>query len=279
LLQEAVGIPEDESQQNEVDKMNVQVIDAQWRSLVERIKESGTLRNALAVCDVSGSMGSLHGRSKFTSPIFPAVALSILLAQVASPPWKDNFITFSEQPQLVTIQPEAWGLAGTAKRMVHTSWGMNTDYHAVFMNLILPAAVQGQLKPEDMIKRLFVFTDMQFDQSLSSQGTFKTEHQKVKEAFHEKGYELPEIVFWNLAGQVAKQVTKDDEGVALVSGFSPGMLKVFLEDRLEDGEGEEGEEEKEGEEKEEKEKKRLDPLDTMIKALTKDSFGGLKVYD
>jgi hypothetical protein len=35
-----------------------QLLDGQWKTLVKRIKDSGTLESSIAVCDVSGSMGS-----------------------------------------------------------------------------------------------------------------------------------------------------------------------------------------------------------------------------
>jgi len=65
----------------------------------------------------------------------------------------------------------------------------------------------------------------------------------------------------------------------MVSGFSPGLLKVFLDggDVVEDDEemviveGEEG--------TEEKVKRKMDPVEVMVKALMKESFAGLKVAD
>ncbi|KIJ25695.1 hypothetical protein M422DRAFT_273326 [Sphaerobolus stellatus SS14] len=284
LLKEAIVA--DGDKHDPTMKVNMQVVDAQWKSLVDRIKESGTLENALAVCDVSGSMGSISHMEHYSKhsplpPILPALALSILLAQVARPPWGNSFISFSASPKLHSINMNQ-GLAEIARAMVYTEWGMNTDFNAVFSRLILPAAKANKLDPENMIKRLFVFTDMQFDQSLINRtpGTFKTEHQKVKEEFEAAGYQMPEIVYWNLAGAVSKPVTKDDEGVALVSGFSPGMLKIFLDggDINVDDEVEVNTvEDEDGIVK--VEKKKLDPIGVMMKALNKESFDGLKVYD
>lgn len=130
-------------------------------------------------------------------PMLPAVALSIVLASVACPPWSNSFTTFSAKPELVTINTEA-SLVDIAHSMVQSSWGMNTDFNAVFSKLILPAAKANKLNPEDMVKKLLVFADVQFDQSLvqgATRKTFKMKHQKVKDEFEAAGYELPEIVY------------------------------------------------------------------------------------
>jgi len=215
------------------DDIDKAVIEGQWTTLIETLKASGVLDNCLAVCDVSGSMGNiLDGMfGSEAQPILPAVALSLVLAQVARPPWAHTFITFSESPQIERVHPEE-GLAQTALRMCRADWGSNTDFNAVFTKLLLPLAVEAKLPKEEMIKRLFVFSDMQFDESYRctlAEGSWQTEHQKVVKAFHEAGYDVPEIVYWNLAGdELAKPVTAAEEGVAIMSGFSPNMLKIFM---------------------------------------------------
>lgn len=262
------------------------VIEGQWKTMIETLKESGALENSLAVCDVSGSMGSFHYNTfseKHVSPIFPSVALSIVLAQIAPEPWANSFITFSATPQIVKIDPTA-GLVETANNMVTTQWDMNTDFNAVFTKLLLPMAIQHKLAPEDMIKRLFVFSDMEFDESSAIPGDeWKTEHEKVVEAFAAAGYTVPEIVYWNLQGaRGAKPVLGDREGVAMLSGFSSNMFKVFMEG---------GEIEEEDEDLEEvvdedgmvvltqKEKAKMTPEDVMKKAVNRPSYATIVVED
>ncbi|KAG8727669.1 hypothetical protein FRC12_022328 [Ceratobasidium sp. 428] len=189
---------------------NKQVIEAQWNSLLERMRESGALESSLALVDVSGSMGSIsslpHKKSSQVEPIFPAVALGILLSQLARPPFQNMFVTFSGTPELLTLQPG--GLVEQALWMVGTDWGMNTNYEAVFLKLLLPVAIENQVKPDDMVKRLFVFSDMQFDASLTdrSVGGWKTTHERIADAYKEAGYEVPEIVYWNLQSGTTKPV-------------------------------------------------------------------------
>merc|ERR1719356_1058127 len=74
-------------------------------------------------------------------------------------------------------------------------------------------------------KRVFVFSDMQFSCAANTKGT---DLQRAKEMYRQSGKLLPEVVFWNLAGHKGAPATAGEEGVALVSGFSAGMMKVFL---------------------------------------------------
>jgi hypothetical protein len=275
-------------------KADQQVIEAQWKTMVEKLRGSGALDNSMAVCDVSGSMGYIHNATasgKHVSPILPAVALSIVLSQVSRKPWADSFITFSANPKIVQIDPTA-GLVEAVNKMVSSDWGMNTNFNAVFTKLILPMAIRNKLPKEEMIKRLFVFSDMEFDSSIitnnGSRGgdVWKTEHEQVTSAFEAAGYEVPEIVYWNLQGaRGSKPVKADWEGVAVMSGFSSNMLKVFMEEGVveEDLEEVEVEEQVEGEEGMvvviKKEKKKMTPEDVMKKALNKPSYGTLVVVD
>ncbi|KAG9102696.1 hypothetical protein FRC06_001404 [Ceratobasidium sp. 370] len=257
---------------------NKRVLEAQWNSHLERMRESGALESSLALVDVSGSMGWINcfppKNSPHISPIFPAMALGILLAQLASPPFKDMFITFSKTPELLTLQPG--GLAEQARWMDTTNSGTNTDYEAVFLKLLLPTAIENQVKPEDMIKRLFVFSDMQFDASLvdhSCKG-WETTHDRIVKAYKEAGYEVPEIVYWNLQGGTTKPVLKDTPGTVLLTGFSANMMKLFME-----GEDVEDEFTEIGTDGEEVQKKANTPLEVMKKALCKACYDTLKVYD
>ncbi|KAG8926099.1 hypothetical protein FRC01_009331 [Tulasnella sp. 417] len=174
--------------------------------------------------------------------------------------------------------------------MESSNWGMNTDFDAVFTKLILPMAVRNKIPKEEMVKKLFVFSDMQFDEARSN-SEWETNHQNITRVFGEAGYEVPEIVYWNLQGEVgAKPVTKDTPGVAMLSGFSGNMLKLFMEgaDELEVAEEKKPEDNMEEEEKEDgwsevkekkQEKNQISPEEVMDKALHKKSFEGLKVLD
>ncbi|KAF8549941.1 hypothetical protein OG21DRAFT_1447259 [Imleria badia] len=295
-------------QQRRLAEARTRVVDAQWATLVARLRESGQLDNCIAVCDVSGSMGSVGYASTpkpafDVSPIWPSISLSLLVARLAKPPFNDSFITFSTSPQFVTVDPESSHvpLGATIDRMGNAKWGANTDFNAVFLKLILPLAVKHNVPKDQMIKRIFVFSDMQFDSANNkrvagwSYGTagwsqassttpdaaaeWKTNHDVIAEAYAQAGYDVPELVYWDLSNPrdghgITAPVTGDRQGVALLSGYSPSLLKVFM-----DVEEEEEWEILDKDGQAQPERASLTPEELMKKALGRKSYDGLVVVD
>ncbi|KAH7150376.1 hypothetical protein B0J13DRAFT_550051 [Dactylonectria estremocensis] len=283
------------------------VVDGQWNTLVQRIKDSGSLENSLAICDVSASMFSPLFPDK-TTPMDSAIGLSLLIAEVTKPPFGGSFVTFSSEPEVVTLDLSK-SLAEKYSSMSQANWGMSTNFVAVFERLILPIAIENNLKREDMVKRVFVFSDMQFNQAgeesswdrpANTTTQWATSFERIKSRFEDAGYDLPELVFWNLAGgrsgmtggggdpTAPKPVTSTEDGTCLVSGYSQGMLKVFLDNGgFEEAEEEEGSDDevvisKDGDEiTEEKPKKRakMDPITVVKKAIGHKAYDMLQVVD
>ncbi|TRX97069.1 hypothetical protein FHL15_001863 [Xylaria flabelliformis] len=282
------------------------VVDGQWKTLVQRIKDSGTLESSIAVCDVSGSMESPNFRDG-TCPMDTAIGLSLLVAEVTAPPFGGHFITFSAEPTVESVDLSK-SLRDKVASMAESNWGMNTNIVAVFEDLILPMAIRNKLSQEDMVKRVFVFSDMQFDGAESSPRyrksgeTFSSAFERIKSKYRDAGYEMPELVFWNLAGGRAgygqgtsgdptapKPVTSEETGTTIVSGYSQAMLKVFLDNgTFDDPENEDGEEKVKTTEEDDAvivdseapaKKRKIDPMSTVKKAISHESYDPLVVVD
>ncbi|KAG7452469.1 uncharacterized protein BT62DRAFT_879605 [Guyanagaster necrorhizus] len=256
----------------------VRVAEAQWNTLISRLRESGSIDNAIALCDVSGSMGSFQ-HSDAKDPILPALALSLVLSKLSKAPFNDGFITFSRRPEFIRLDPTK-SLYDTVAGMVETNWEMNTNFNAVFMDLLLPLAIKHNIKQEDMIKRFFVFSDMQFDEAdgqSSDPAAWETNYDMIEKAYKAAGYEVPQLVFWDLSRYGTTQVMAERKGIALMNGFSPALMKVFMGE-CEEGELEGWEKVAEGNEKVKKEDE-FNPLNVMKKSVMKKSFDGLVVVD
>lgn len=282
-------------------ELEAKTLDGQWKSLVQRIRDSGTLENCIAVADVSGSMmGPTFPDG--TVPMDTSIGLSLLVAEVTKPPFGGAFITFSEKPRVQKIDLSK-GLHDKYNELVTAHWNMCTDFVAVFEKLILPMAIKNKLAQEDMVKRIFVFSDMQFNSASSTRRSEKwsTSYERIQKNYQDAGYEMPELVFWNLAGGRAgyngapgyfsggdpvapKPVTASEDGTALVSGYSQGMLKVFLDSgSFEDEDAEEEIVEKIGEDGEvvveKKKRQKTDAISVVKRAIGHPAYNMLHVVD
>ncbi|KFA76071.1 hypothetical protein S40288_00328 [Stachybotrys chartarum IBT 40288] len=288
----------DELVRKKTERTTAMVIDGQWKSLVQRIKDSGTLSSSIAVCDVSGSMYCTRFPDG-TAPIHSAIGLSLLVAEVTAAPFGGTFITFSHSPEVFKVDM-AKPLSDKVTQMQQASWAMSTNMLSVFEDLILPMATENKLKQEDMVKRVFVFSDMHFDQANRDHGenTWCSTFDRVKAQYAKAGYEMPELVFWNLAGareqhvvgaggdlMAPKPVTADEKGTCLVSGYSPGMLKVFMENgSFDDEDGDEADLVMKDDEEvhhvlveQARIKTKRDPLATVMKAIGHKAYAMLQV--
>lgn len=194
-----------------------EVAELQWKRMVDDLCKKGKLSDCIVVCDVSGSMSGI--------PMEVSVALGVLVSELSEEPWKGKLITFSESPELQKVEGDT--LKEKTEFVRNMNWGMNTNFQKVF-DTILKVAVQGNLSENQMLKRVFVFSDMEFDEA--SENAWETDYQAIQRKFSEKGYNnVPEIVFWNLRDSRSTPVLENQNGVALVSGFSKNLLTMFLE--------------------------------------------------
>jgi hypothetical protein len=150
-----------------------------------------------------------------------ALSLGLYCADKNTGVFKDTFLTFSAKPKAQVVKGT---LAQKMSQMNSSDWGMNTNLHAAFEE-ILRIAVKGGVNASDMPKTLLILSDMQFDQCVSFDDSA---HQMIVRKYKEAGYEVPNIVFWNLNSKDNVPVKFDKRGTALVSGFSPAVMKGVL---------------------------------------------------
>lgn len=152
----------------------MKVVDGQWATLCKRIRDSGTLESSIAVCDASGSMSSPLFKDG-TCPIDSSIGLSLLIAETTSKPFYGHFITFSARPKFLFVGglEDKRSQAEKVAYIQSAPWGGNTDFVSVLEDLILLMAIKNKLKQDQVVKSLFVFSDMQFD---SAKGRSPLDH-------------------------------------------------------------------------------------------------------
>uniref|UniRef100_A0A453SKH1 Uncharacterized protein n=1 Tax=Aegilops tauschii subsp. strangulata TaxID=200361 RepID=A0A453SKH1_AEGTS len=141
------------------------VSELQWRRMVDDLRSKGSLCNCISVCDVSGSMTG--------TPMEVCIALGVLTSELSEEPWAGKVITFSERPELHLINGKT--LREKMRFVQRMEWDMNTNFQAVF-DQILRTAVEARLAPEKMIRTVFVYSDMEFDQASGGGEAAVVEH-------------------------------------------------------------------------------------------------------
>ncbi len=186
--------------------------------------------NGLAIVDTSGSM---TGR-----PLEAAVSLGAYIAEKAHGPFANHFITFSNEPDLIRF--EGTDITDKFKRAIRANWDGTTNLKAVF-DLLLKVAKKEGTAAEDMPQKLYIFSDMEFDEAIEypkkrsyfARNTKEAEEQintlleDIANEWKAVGYELPPIIFWNLDAR-HNLIPILRGRFSYVSGFSAVMLESIL---------------------------------------------------
>ncbi|CAI0559004.1 unnamed protein product [Linum tenue] len=141
------------------------VAELQWARVVEDMKKQGKLSNCIAVCDVSGSM--------FGTPMEVCVALGLLVSELSEEPWKGKVITFSEDPEMHLVEGET--LKEKTDFIRRMDWGGSTNFYKVF-DKMLDTAVSNNLREDQLVKRVFVFSDMEFKEAYEEPYSYPQHH-------------------------------------------------------------------------------------------------------
>lgn len=203
---------------------NDDVASAQWKALPNYME--GSTEKVLAMVDVSGSMTCPINRG--TTPggvtcMDVSIALGIYCAERNDGPFKDHIVTFTTRPKLVDVSGKSLrARAQAAKRDV----GYDTNFDAAY-EMILNTAKMHKVPESDMPTMLLVLSDMQFNPSTWNYRD--TANDRMKSAYAAAGYKMPKLVYWNLNATAGNQpITMHDKNCALVSGFSPSVLKAVF---------------------------------------------------
>ena len=191
-------------------------IETMWRNLPDYVRSPG---NILVVADTSGSM---YGR-----PMAVSTSLAIYFAERNRGPFANMYMTFSERPEVIEIAKGS--LYDKYKQVERGPWGQSTNLYAVF-DFLAYIAYQTKCRPEDMPKSVVIITDMEIDRCESvGAARWNTIVDKIAEKYHEMGYEMPNLVFWNVASRQDTFLARSNrKGVQMVSGSSAGVFKAVL---------------------------------------------------
>ena len=214
---------------------------ATWDTLVNEGEVKG---KCLVVRDGSGSM--TWGRSKI-APLDIADAMSLLHSARLTGPFKDKFVTFSSNPELIDLS-SIEKIEDKVKMLGRYDECSNTNIERVF-NLVYDVYNSKDFKEEDALDQIVIISDMQFDSAIEYvSGGYMSCYEIFKKKMDDKGYKTPEIVFWNVNSYGTVPVGKNEAGVKLISGSSKAIINLVSNI------------------------KSIDPMDMMNKTLLKYKF-------
>lgn len=194
-------------------------LEAAWKSLEDIFIQDG---DTITVCDVSGSMFNLMSSTSTTQYIDMSIALAIYFAERAKGAFANHVISFDSNPRLIYL-PEKASLADKIEKVFEGAGG-STNIDAVF-KLILDTAKRNRVSQSEMPKTVMIVSDMQFNSVTNGRQT--TNFQNWRAMFRNAGYEMPQIIYWNMNTADNVPVTADTQGTVLISGSSPKVLEYI----------------------------------------------------
>lgn len=200
-------------QMNRSSKEQRMLLDNMWNSQPDYI---GKAENSIVVADTSGSMMGL--------PIQVSISLAIYAAERNTGPFHNKFITFSNSPELQSVSGS--DICEKVQRLSRARWDMNTNVKAVF-DVLLSTAVKNKMSNDEMVKKVFIVSDMEFDHAAGHPQ--QTLFDSIAQQWKREGYDLPLLVFWNVASRNEQfPMSLDDRGFMNVSGCSPSIFTNLM---------------------------------------------------
>jgi len=193
-------------------------VNAQWAALPNYVGDA----SILPLVDVSGSMSCPAGGDTSVTCHDVALSLGLYLSEKNKGKFKDMFLTFSSNPELLHLTGD---IMDRLDAMDRSTWDMSTNIVKAFAK-ILEVAVAGNVPQAEMPATICIFSDMNFNECTS--GFDRSAMESVQAQYAAAGYNCPSVVFWNLKHNGTAPAKADASGVALVSGFSPSLVATIL---------------------------------------------------
>ncbi len=137
-------------------------------------------------------------------------------------------LSFDAKPHWITFR-ENMRLVEKCREAERHGQGLNTNFEAA-MQLVLDRLVEHNVPACEAPEDIIVFTDMGSDQASGQTGAWATLVTNMKARFRAANYVMPRLVIWNLRAAYKEYHAKaDEEGILMLSGWSPSSMKVIME--------------------------------------------------
>ena len=219
IVQKAIVASYEKRKTNDPERL---MIEKYWNNQKDYF--CGNPSSILAVIDTSGSM--TWSNKNNVRPIDVAISLGIYCAERAGGPFKDHYISFSSRPQLIKV--EGIDFTDKVERIYKTNLCENTDITATF-DMLLEVIKREDVNKSDIPKTIVIVSDMEIDQNRDwgYEDEPLTEMEKIRKKWKAYGYELPNLVYWNVCAR-NNLILDKGEGISFVSGCSPVIFESVI---------------------------------------------------
>ncbi|KAM1254859.1 hypothetical protein ACFX2G_029752 [Malus domestica] len=207
----------------------------QWNALLRKHKEGGKFRNCFAVCNMNRITG---GARELTA------SLGLFVSELnEEPAWKGKLISSAPLPAaagddhaLLFRLPHLYSVPCNDGLRSKLSFFMGMDGRLVVhlqkvFDLILQVSVNENLKPDQMIQKLFIF-NYNMGSDFFDGAAWETQYEAIRTMFKDKGYgddAVPHILFWDIWCWELPSIALPRPGVTLLRGWSNNLVRSFLE--------------------------------------------------
>lgn len=206
------------------------IADAQFDALPNYLE--GVDERIIVISDTSNSMCVPVSGSVEAVDISQGMALYCSAKIKKDNPFHKKFIGFCSEGKFKDWNEMTFSQAVNNHKIFDRAVGSTRIDKA--LDLILTTAKFFDLKNEQMPSALLIVSDMQFHEGATGNDFCFWKEDKTSEIpkalkrWIEAGYSKPKIIYWNTAGYAGAPDTIDSDNIALVSGFSPAILKAIF---------------------------------------------------
>jgi hypothetical protein len=191
-------------------------LELQWQSYINIYKNSN-VDSIIPIVDISGSM---FNTNKNIKPVYVAIALGLLLAEINTGFLHNKIMTFSSMPTFLTI------MGNTLKDKIicisQATFSLKINFLKV-ADLIIATSLT---EPSFNYKKIICLTDMSFDKN---DIYINDTYQLFINKFSNSNTNLPELIYWNLNEFYNNlPINNDYYNISIISGFSHPLLSLIL---------------------------------------------------
>jgi hypothetical protein len=184
----------------------------------------GKKHNVLPLVDVSPSMEFKLNIEPNATAARVAALLGLHFSAKNQGAFSNVICPLNTAPKLHNISSE--DIKQQLGESTDFNWEIATDIEAV-LSEILKFATENSVSQAEMPNVILAVSDVPFEKGVCGRDSLSA-NSIIREDYKKAGYEVPNIIFWNLNNPNVVTAEVDKDGIVLISGFNPSILKAVL---------------------------------------------------